>query len=110
FHGAIARTGPTVEVGAPGPVARGGRPAATGAPARFEVEFRVEAPDERLNGLRETLLGLGDSVVIVRGRGRHRVHVHTDRPEDAVAAGRAAGRVGDVRTEALTEVLTEAER
>jgi DAK2 domain fusion protein YloV len=56
-----------------------------------EVQYLLEASEESIPELRQALSKLGDSVVVVGGGGLFGVHVHTDRPDEAVAAGRAAG-------------------
>lgn len=57
----------------------------------FEVMHLLEAPDERIAELKERLLALGDSLVVVGGDGLWNVHVHVD---DAGAALEAAMTVG----------------
>jgi hypothetical protein len=84
----------------PGPAGPVGRPAGAGPRTElafpFEVEFVLEgASDPALGSLRRRLAAMGDSRAIVGGDALFRVHVHTDRPEDALAAGRAAGTVRD---------------
>jgi dihydroxyacetone kinase-like predicted kinase len=62
----------------------------------YEVQYLLEAPDDAVPPLREQLDALGDSLVIVGGGGLFAVHVHTDRPQEAVAAASGAGRAREV--------------
>jgi DAK2 domain fusion protein YloV len=96
----------TEAVGAMGPVNRVAAQAVppSAGPAT-EVEFILEAPDERVVALRGELARIGDSVVVVGGGGRYHVHVHTDTPDDATAAGARAGRLGEVSMVALLDRL-----
>jgi fatty acid kinase len=67
----------------------------------YEVMFLIDADDERIPALRVALDGIGDAVVVSGGDGLWNVHVHTDEPEAALAAGVAVGRPHDVRTTAI---------
>ncbi|WP_067481709.1 DAK2 domain-containing protein [Actinomadura hibisca] len=82
-----ARTGPV-----PVREERGGPPG-----PGYEVMYLLDAPDETVHGLRETLDGLGDSLVVVGGDGLWNVHVHVDDAGAAIEAGLAAGRPHRVR-------------
>ncbi len=62
-----------------------------GGPA-YEVMYLLEADDDRIPALRELLLSLGDSLVIVGGERLWNVHVHVDDVGAAIEAGIAAGR------------------
>jgi uncharacterized protein len=106
---AVTGRAPSERPGPPGPLARpAGGPGAS-APARslpfpFEVEFVLEGPtDPDVEALRAHLRAMGDSLAIVGGDARYRVHVHTDRPDDVLAAGRAAGAVRDPAVVSLDE-------
>ncbi|MER8187462.1 DAK2 domain-containing protein [Kitasatospora sp. NPDC094015] len=86
-------------VPAPGPAtgcAGHERPAGPGHPA-FEVIYLLDAPDEAMPGLRTTLAGLGDSLVVGGGDGLWNVHVHVDDAGAAVEAGVEAGRPYRIR-------------
>ena len=63
---------------------------APGGPS-FEVMYLLDAHDDAVPGLRETLSGLGDSVVVVGGDGLWNVHVHANDVGAAIEAGLAAG-------------------
>ncbi|TDD68549.1 DAK2 domain-containing protein [Actinomadura rubrisoli] len=63
----------------------------------YEVMYLLDAPDAAVHGLRETLDGLGDSLVVVGGDGLWNVHVHVDDAGAAIEAGLAAGRPHRVR-------------
>ncbi len=94
----------SVPVGPLGPV---GRPAAptdghalgdTGASDGafddgFEVQFVLRSPAERAASLRSALSAVGTSVTIAGEPGAYAVHVHTDDPDGALAAGRAVGTI-----------------
>ena len=54
--------------------------------------FLLDAPDAAIPVLRETLGGLGDSLVVVGGEGLWNVHVHVDDVGAVLEAGIAAGR------------------
>lgn len=58
----------------------------------YEVMFLLDAEDDAVPPMRETLGGLGDSLVVVGGSGLWNVHVHVDDVGAAVEAGIAAGR------------------
>jgi DAK2 domain fusion protein YloV len=58
----------------------------------YEVQYLLDAPEEALPRLRETLAGLGDAVAVVSGPGVHNVHVHVDDVGAAIEAGIEAGR------------------
>jgi len=57
-----------------------------------EVMFLLDAGDEAIPRLRQTLAGLGDSLVVVGGDGLWNVHVHVDDVGAAIEAGIEAGR------------------
>ncbi|MER5935341.1 DAK2 domain-containing protein [Streptomyces sp. NPDC002054] len=67
-----------------------------GGPA-YEVIYLLEAAEGAVDGLRERLDGLGDSLVVVGGDGLWNVHVHVDDPGAAVEAGVDAGRPYRIR-------------
>lgn len=59
---------------------------------RYEVMYLLDAEDEGVPGLRTTLDGLGDSLVVVGGGGLWNVHVHTDEIGASIEAGISVGR------------------
>ena len=67
-----------------------------GGPA-YEVMYLLEAPDADVPGLRARLALLGDSLVVVGGKGLWHVHVHVDDPGAAVETALAAGRPYRIR-------------
>jgi fatty acid kinase len=77
-----------------------------GGPA-FEIMYLLEAPEDAGSKLRQTLDGLGDSVVVVGGEGLWNVHVHSDEPGAAVDAGVLLGRPFRIRITSLLEVGAE---
>jgi DAK2 domain fusion protein YloV len=56
----------------------------------YEVQYLLDAPS--VDGLRERLAGLGDSLVVVGGDGLWNVHVHVNDVGAAIEAGIAVGR------------------
>ena len=58
----------------------------------YEVMYLLDADDERIPELRQTLAPLGDSLVVVGGEGLFNVHVHVDDVGAAIEAGIRAGR------------------
>lgn len=73
--------------------------------ARESILFRycTEAlvTGERLDrdAIRRALAPLGDSIAVVGGAARVRVHIHVNRPEDAFAVVRKFGAVSDTKVE-----------
>ncbi|REE99071.1 DAK2 domain-containing protein [Thermomonospora umbrina] len=63
----------------------------------YEVMYLLDAPDGAVPTLRETLDGLGDSLVVVGGDGLWNVHVHTGDAGAAIEAGLTAGRPYRIR-------------
>ncbi len=72
---------------------------------QFEVQYLLEAPDERADVLRRELTGLGDSVVVVACGGLLNVHVHTNRVDDAVAVGERLGTAERVEVHAFADQI-----
>jgi DAK2 domain fusion protein YloV len=58
----------------------------------YEVQYLLDAADDRLPDLRARLSALGDSVAIVSGDRVHNVHVHVDDVGAAIEAGIDVGR------------------
>jgi DAK2 domain fusion protein YloV len=71
----------------------------------YEVMYLLDADDDAIPPLRETLAGLGDSLVVVGGEGLWNVHVHVDDVGAAVEAGIAAGRPHRVRITHFAEQI-----
>ncbi len=69
------------------------------ADLRYEVMFFLDAPDDRIDDLKSTWGGLGDSIVVVGGDGLWNCHVHTDDIGGAIEAGIAVGRPRDIRVD-----------
>lgn len=68
----------------------------------YEVMYLLDAEDEAVTGLRAELNALGDSVVVVGGRGLWNVHVHTD---DIGAAIERAVEIGTPHRIKVTRLL-----
>jgi len=69
----------------------------------YEVMYLLDAQDERITELRESLAPLGDSLVVVGGGGLWNVHVHVDDVGAAVEAGVAAGTPRRIQVTHLAE-------
>jgi uncharacterized protein len=96
---ASQQAGPATQHAAPGsPVA--GQPCPhepLGVGPGYEVMYLLDADDAVIPVLRERLLTLGDSLVVVGGDGLWNVHVHVDDVGAAIEAGLACGRPHRVR-------------
>ena len=90
------KPGPTVRPTAHTPV-----PGYTGP--EYEVMYLLDAPDDAAATLRSQLNDLGDSVVVVGGRGLWNVHVHADDVGAAVERGVEAGSPHRIRVTRLLE-------
>jgi DAK2 domain fusion protein YloV len=63
----------------------------------YEVMYLLDAPDDKIGDFRQSLAGLGDSVVVVGGDGLWNVHVHTDDVGAAIEHGIDIGRPHRIR-------------
>jgi dihydroxyacetone kinase-like predicted kinase len=63
----------------------------------YEVMYLLDAPDDQVDGFRQRLAALGDSVVVVGGDGLWNVHVHTDDVGGAIEHGIGIGRPHRIR-------------
>jgi DAK2 domain fusion protein YloV len=98
----------SVEIGPLGPVGASGMgPPPVPLDFELEVMYLLDAPDHAIPGVQAGLRGVGDSVVVVGGEGLFSVHVHTNDSEAALAPGRAAGEVRDVKVTSLAEQVAE---
>ncbi len=79
-----------------GPAADATEEAGYDGPA-FEVMYLLDSEDDAVPALKETLAGLGDSLVVVGGDGLWNVHVHTDEVGAVIEAGIEAGRPHRIR-------------
>ena len=73
----------------------------------YEVMYLLDAPAERVPTLRETLAGLGDSLVVVGDEPLWNVHVHVDDVGAAIEAGIEAGRPHRIRVTHFAEQVAE---
>ncbi|GEP33176.1 dihydroxyacetone kinase [Nocardioides szechwanensis] len=71
----------------------------------YEVMYLLDATDDAMPRLRQTLDGLGDSLVVVGGDGLWNVHVHVDDVGAAIEAGIEAGRPHRVRVTHFAEQI-----
>jgi len=91
LHAQVSGGEPTEQRGSLGPVGVHGTTSTPPAlEFAWEVQALVEAPAAAVTGLRSSLVELGGSLAVVGGDGLFNVHVHTDRPDDAVARIREA--------------------
>lgn len=74
----------------------------------YEVMYLLDADDAQIGPLRDTLGGLGDSLVVVGGDGLWNVHVHVDDVGAAIEAGIEAGRPYRVRVTHFAEQVRAA--
>lgn len=99
-------TGTPLPEPAPEPVARVAIPA--GGHGRYEVVVQLAATPKAMPRFRKTWEQLGnESTVVVESGGRLVAHVHTDDPEAAMDAARAAGRVLEVQVTDLVAQVAE---
>ena len=90
-------TGRVVTIDVPARVApQAGEDLSQDGPA-YEVMYLLDAPDDKIDDYRQTLAGLGDSVVVVGGDGLWNVHVHTDDVGAAIEQGIDIGRPHRIR-------------
>lgn len=73
----------------------------------FEVTYLLDAPASKVDGLRDSLNRLGDSVVVAGDDRLWSVHVHADDAGAVIEAGLAAGRVHGI---AVTSLVAPAGR
>jgi dihydroxyacetone kinase-like predicted kinase len=71
----------------------------------YETEFLVAAADRPIDvaALRVAITAVGDSVVVAGDASLVRVHVHGDRPDQAIAIGIAWGRLSSVSVRDLDD-------
>lgn len=74
----------------------------------YEVMYLLDAPRDRIGGLRSRLAGLGDSLVVVGDGGLWNVHVHVDDVGAAIEAGIEAGRPHQIRISHLAGPISAA--
>jgi hypothetical protein len=90
-------TGQYVRVDVPARVEPQGESAESQDGPAYEVMFLLDATDDKIGDFRQTLAGLGDSVVVVGGDGLWNVHVHTDDVGAAIEHGIDIGRPHRIR-------------
>ncbi len=94
LHVVAGRPLPKPPTTAPGPAP----PGASATTPRYEVVVRLEAPDGTIAAFRRAWDELGDAAtVVVEDEGVWLAHLHTDHPDAAVDAARAAGILRDVQ-------------
>ena len=90
-------TGRVVRVDVPARVEPQGENAESQEGSAYEVMYLLDAPDDKVGDFRQTLAGLGDSVVVVGGDGLWNVHIHTDDVGAAIEQGIDIGRPHRIR-------------
>ena len=74
----------------------------------FEVQYVLEAPEERIAALRDTLSGIGDSVAVVPLEpDTWKVHAHVDDVGAAIEAGVDAGRPRQISVVRFADQMSE---
>ncbi len=76
----------------------------------YLLDLSADTEDAAVVGLRSTLAGLGDSLVVVGGDGLWNVHVHVDDVGAAIEAGIVAGRPYRIRVTHFAEQVAESRR
>jgi DAK2 domain fusion protein YloV len=76
---------------------------------RYEVMYLLDAPDETIQGFKDSWGAIGDSIVVVGGEGLWNCHVHTNDIGAAIEAGIEAGRPRSVRVTDLFEQIGQVE-
>ena len=95
---------------APDEPARRGTPAALEGP-ELEVMFLLELSDDVVDGFRDRMRQLGNSLIIAgEGGDRHMVHVHSADAGAILEAALDYGRPSSIRIEVITETLTPPKR
>jgi DAK2 domain fusion protein YloV len=109
LHAAVAGRPLSEAPEALGPARNAGARAhdAPGWDSSFEVQYLLEASDDAIPALRAALSDLGDSLVMVGGGGLYNVHVHTDQPDRALAAGHHTGRTSEASVLHLGEQVAK---
>jgi len=76
----------------------------------YDVQFLVEHPSRRIEDVRAEMTKFGaDCVLVVGDESVMKVHVHTLQPDQIVAIGMTAGRLGDVVVEDLDAMTAQHE-
>ncbi|MGB2756982.1 MAG: DAK2 domain-containing protein [Acidimicrobiia bacterium] len=74
---------------------------------RYEVMFLLDADDATIPAFKQAWAAVGDSIVIVGGKGLWNCHIHTNAIGAAIEAGIDAGRPRQVRVTDLIEEVEE---
>lgn len=74
---------------------------------RYEVMFLLDASDETIPAFKSAWAAIGDSIVIVGGKGLWNCHIHTNDIGAAIEAGIDAGRPRQIRVTDLIEEMEE---
>jgi hypothetical protein len=69
------------------------------------TEFLVQGEDLDLASARARLADIGTSLLVVAGEGLLRVHLHTAKPDDALAYGRSLGELSHVKVDNLEQQI-----
>jgi DAK2 domain fusion protein YloV len=83
------------------------RHAAEASPYGYCAEVLIEGRGLDVDSLRETVLSLGDSVIVVGDEQLVRIHVHTDDPGAILSKGTSVGQLAQVK---IDNINRQAER
>ncbi len=73
----------------------------------FCTEFLMDGAQLPIEGIRELVAPFGDSLLVVGAEGYVKGHIHTDRPDELLAAVGRHGRMLKTKVEDMTEQHTE---
>jgi uncharacterized protein len=106
-HGHLCGEAPPVRLDEPRhvPLQRSGKGCHVSLSNPYEVQYLLDAPDDRAAPLRSALEGLGDSVVVVAAGGLLNVHVHTAAIGPAIEVGLEQGRPSNIQVVHLGEQM-----
>ena len=78
----------------------------------YETEFLVAAGERAIDveALRAAITATGDSVIVAGDEPLVRVHVHGERPDQAIAAGLTWGRLSDISVRDLDDQVAHSTR
>lgn len=105
-HGHLTGESPAVRRDAPRHAQRQSEPGCHGSLTHpYEVQYLLDAPDDRAARIRDALEALGDSVVVVAAGGLLNVHVHTASIGPAIEVGVEHGRPSRIQVTHLGEQM-----
>ena len=81
-----------------------------GVTYRYCTEVLLEGAEAERDEIRSLLLPLGDSLIVAEGRGRFRIHIHSDEPDRVVDILRKKGKVVQQKADDMKrqeQIMTE---